>query len=157
VGSSSRRDKGDWCAPANAFDPNNENGWYSGQDSTGGGGTIFPFPHLIWYDFQHRSFVPAEIGISTSNYNYGPSKWQLIGSNDVECGEFSAWTILCEDVSGGQFRSTAESKFCHVVDAKPKEVFRCLGIRVLESPYDKYASTSILDIRLWEKVAPTFG
>ena len=77
-----------------------------------------------------------------------------MGSNDERCDEKSAWAILCEDLSGTNFRKMNENKFC-AVPAQMNKRFRCLGIRLLAS--EKSVKTCLQSLRFWEKVIPWYA
>ena len=77
--------------------------------------------------------------------------WQFIGSNDEVCDENSAWTILCEDLSGKRFESGTQSKYCTVKEGMTTK-YKCLGISVLASPYPGWPTVVINGIRMWERV-----
>jgi len=157
AGTSSRYGEGELGNPEYAFDgdayASDEGYWYSGR-SKKGKGQHQTFPHLIWYDFGERQIVPGEVGIR-GLMGTAPTMWDFIGSNDKECGKYSAWTILCSDRSGKPFQTGLEMKYCDV-DEKIKGSFRCLGIRVLnfeggKETY-KYPTSSVATIRMWANV-----
>ena len=83
-------------------------------------------------------------------------KWQFIATNDEVCDENSAWTILCEDLSGKHFESEWQTKYC-VADPSINEEFRCVGISVLDASYPR---VSLGGIRMWERIVknkPNYG
>jgi len=146
--------------PQRAFRSNTDY-WASGKNKHGTGDWT-PFPHLIWYDFGNRSIVPARVGIRgwyhdlTPNYDptdYGPTMWEFIGSNDVECGKYSRWTVLCSDLSGKKFQRKTQIKYC---DVHPwiTASFRCLGINALNSAFAERDETVISTIRMWKNANP---
>merc|ERR1712059_74560 len=102
-----------------------------------------------WYNFP-KAFIPARVsfksrppsnpGCSKAN-GCGASKYQFVGTNDNVCDQYSAWTVLCEDLSGKDFEFAAsESKFCSVASREP---FKCLGISVLDSGYKGNSEVSM--------------
>ena len=130
--------------------------WYSGKNASGAGASE-SYPHLIWYDFgasREPPIVPAEISIGVQEPVRGPTKWQFIGSATSPCDRYSDWAILCEDLSGYKFNMSTQIKSCEFDE---EFGFRCLGIRILESPDDSWYGADlpyalIKDIRMWEKV-----
>lgn len=144
--------------PDRAFQTTTGNNWHSGRDSESKGDQVVPFPHLIWYSFKapftpgRISFRPNQVSECGKNgYWCGATKWQFIGSNDEDCDQYSAWTILCEDLSGKHFERKTQSKYC-TVDPSVKIKFKCLGISVLDASYPGYSCVSINGIRMWERV-----
>jgi len=133
---------------------------HTGRDAFGNGDRTFPFPHLIWYNFPSAvlpgrvSFRPRhDKACGDHGYWCGATKWQFIGTNDEVCNENSAWTILCEDLSGKPFERSRQSKYCEV-ERSVQGAFKCLGISVLDSSYDgPYSGVSISGIRMWKRVA----
>ena len=133
--------------------------WHSGRDADGKGDLVIPFPHLIWYEFK-TPFVPGRVsfrprvsaGCGDTGFWCGATKWQFIGTNDDSCDENSAWTVLCEDLSGRHFERQTQSKYC-TVNKSGRKSFKCLGISVLDSSYaGNYACVSLGGIRMWERV-----
>ena len=129
--------------------------WISGHGKTGSGNYV-RFPHLIWYSFG-KPFVPGRISFGPSpndghknQYWFGATKWQFIGTNDKVCDEKSAWTILCEDLSGKHFEWMMQNKYCVVENKWVK--YKCLGISALESSYPDYPQVHMSGIRMWERV-----
>ena len=96
-------------------------------------------PQFIWYDFRVRRFSPARISFhprrdrpnpkAQSLKEQTPTKFQFIGSNDAVCDRNSAWTVLCEDLSGEPVASRNENRECRVDGQQPE--FRCLGLKIL--------------------------
>ena len=157
VGTSSYHSAG--YRPENAFQKTSNVYWHSGRDSEAKGDTVIPFPHLIWYSFK-APFTPGRVsfrprhdtGCGATGYWCGATQWQFIGTNDEDCDEKSAWTILCEDMSGKRFERPRQSKYCNV-DLSIKKKFKCLGISVLDSSYDgPYSCVSMNGIRMWERI-----
>jgi len=147
AGASSSYSSGLWSKPKSAFRQDIKEAWQSGyQDRK-------PFPHLVWYNFPEESaFVPAEVSFrprqdSEKEARQVPSKWQFVGTNDAVCNEDSAWTILCEDLSGVEGTGFASNKFCRVAPELNRK-FRCLGIRILESGS---VAASLNSLRFWKK------
>ena len=133
--------------------------WHSGHDANGAGEAVIPFPHLIWYDFK-SPIVPGRVSFrprhdtacGNAGYWCGATKWQFIGTNDEICDEYSAWTILCEDLSGKHFERSRQSKYCEV-GIEIKGAFKCLGISVLDSSFaGTYSCVSMSGIRMWKRV-----
>ena len=133
--------------------------WHSGHDANGAGEAVIPFPHLIWYEFK-SPIVPGRVsfrpwdgtGCGSTGYWCGATKWQFIGTNDEICDEYSAWTILCEDLSGKHFERSRQSKYCEV-GIEIKGAFKCLGISVLDSSFaGTYSCVSMSGIRMWKRV-----
>lgn len=122
-----------------------------------GTGDWKPFPHLIWYDFGNRSIVPARVGIRgyyvDSGTEYGATMWEFIGSNDVECGKYSRWTVLCGDWSDKKFQRKTQIKYCDV-DPWITASFRCLGINALNSALADRDEVVISSIRMWKNANP---
>jgi len=143
--------------PANAFLQGSDKFWHSGRDSQGKGDFYQAYPHTIWYNFK-RTFIPAGVAFRSRPKDKtgcgvggcGPTKYKFVGTNDPECGQYSKWTVLCQDLSGIPFKYRAQSKFCDT-DASMRESFSCYGIMVLESSYTVYSVTSISGIRMWAK------
>jgi len=136
--------------PANAFMQGSSKEWHSGHDSTGKGELSQAFPHTIWYRFTNK-FVPAGVSFRTRNDNCcGPTKFRFVGTNDKACGQYSNWTVLCQDLSGIPFKNAFESKYCDT-DVKATDAYSCLGIMVLASSYTKTSQTSIVGIRMWAR------
>ena len=112
-------------------------------------------PIYIWYDFGHRQICPAKIsfGSRQDRLNYAirftPQKYQLVGSNDDVCNATAQWQVLCQDLSGASITSLADRRFCRVrlEDGIPCQMFRCVGIKVLQVEEDQYVS--LRGIRLW--------
>lgn len=158
VGSSSVISEGSAEAADHAFQRTTNQFWHSGRDSKGRGDPVIPFPHLIWYEFKSPvlpgrvSFRPRhDTGCGAAGYWCGATKWQFIGTNDEICDENSAWTILCEDLSGRHFERPRQSKYCEV-GREVKGAFRCLGISVLDSSYQGgYSCVSLGGIRMWKR------
>ena len=98
------------------------------------------------------SFRPRhDDGCGATGYWCGATKWQFIGTNDATCGENSAWTVLCEDLSGRHFERMRQSKYCTV--EKRMKKFKCLGISVLDSSYEGgYSCVSMSGIRMWQRI-----
>ena len=144
----------------NAFVRNADVYFHSGKDANGNGAQSVPFPHLIWYEFKSAvlpgrvSFRPRQdTGCGAKGYWCGATKWQFIGTNDEVCDENSAWTILCEDLSGKPFERPRQSKYCEVASSV-HGAFKCLGISVLDSSYaGSYSCVSISGVRMWERMA----
>ena len=143
---------------ASAFNRNNGNFWHSGRNAEGKGNLVYPFPHLVWYEFP-TPFVPGRVsfrprqssGCGSGGYWCGATKWQFIASNDPQCNEMSVWTVLCEDLSGKPFERSVQSKYC-VSDPTVDETYRCVGISVLDASYPGYACVSVNGMRIWEKI-----
>jgi len=146
--------------PENAFKRNSDF-WHSGRDSEGKSDLVVPMPHLIWYSFQ-TPFVPGRVSFKPrqgsacgdKGFWCGATEWQFIGTNDDNCDQNSAWTVLCEDRSGKPFQSAGQTKYCRVND-NIKKKFKCLGISVLNSSFtgsEGFARVSINGIRMWERV-----
>jgi len=149
--------------PETAFKRINERDhyWASGLNVSGKGAHQ-SYPHLIWYDFgdAREPVVPAEVSFTTSEPSqFGPTKWQFIGARASPCDRYSAWSILCEDLSGRKFTMSSQIKSCQF---DGKSHFTCLGIRVLDAPDEYFHSdgdgygtgypwSRIVDIRMWEK------
>ena len=158
VGSSSRYDTGQRYQPANAFQHKDETFYQSGRNENGTGNLVYPFPHLLWYEFP-TAFVPSRIsfrpglkpGCGDNGFWCGATKWQFIASNDPVCNEKSAWTVLCEDLSGKPFERGTQSKYCDADDSV-HEKFRCIGISVLDSSYGGYTTVAVSGLRIWERV-----
>merc|ERR1712142_340871 len=159
VGSSSMYSQTSQWHPRNAFNelaPANHC-WHSGKGDKGQGESQ-AFPHLIWYDFK-TAFIPAQVsfrarigpGCGDNGFWCGATKWKFIGTNDPECGRYSQWTTLCEDLSGKNFERTGQSKSCTVDDGMRK-AFRCLGISVLDSSWYNYPEVSVAGIKMWRKI-----
>ena len=156
AGASSRADGNKW-GPELAFQQdawNVEVRWTSARDKTGNGNFIH-FPHMIWYRFR-APIVPGRVSFGANSdetdgkfFWRGATKWQFIGSNDEDCDEKSAWTILCEDLSGSYFERRTQSKYCTVDVGKPK--YKCLGISVLDSSDPNGPRVDISGIRMWER------
>ena len=144
----------------NAFLRNVDAYFHSGKDANGNGADSVPFPHLIWYEFKSAvlpgrvSFRPRhDSGCGATGYWCGATKWQFIGTNDEVCDENSAWTVLCEDLSGRPFERSRQSKYCEV-EQSVKGAFKCLGISVLDASYaGPYSCVSISGVRMWQRVA----
>ena len=144
--------------PANAILRTADSYWFSGRDANGQGSYYkTPFPHLWWYEFP-TAFVPGRISfrpfpISDSDANkysyYGATEWQFIATNDPVCSENSAWTVLCEDLSGKSFLTITQSKYC-VANPSLNKKYRCVGISVLNALWPRVA---VSGLRMWEKVA----
>ena len=132
----------------------------TGKDANGNGALSVPFPHLIWYDFKYAvlpgrvSFRPRhDKACGDRGFWCGATKWQFIGTNDEVCDQNSAWTILCEDLSGRPFERSRQSKYCEV-ERSVQGAFKCLGISVLDSSHDgSYSCVSISGVRMWERMA----
>jgi len=144
----------------NAFKHDVDTLLHTGRDANGNGDLAVPFPHLIWYDFK-MGVLPGRVSFRPRNdkscgdrgFWCGATKWQFIGTNDEVCDENSAWTILCEDLSGRPFERPRQSKYCEV-EKSVQGAFRCLGISVLDSSYEAdYSCVSISGIRMWKRVA----
>jgi len=142
-----------------AFQRTTNTYWHSGQDASGQGESAIPFPHLVWYKFA-SPIVPGRVsfrprhdsGCGSTGYWCGATKWQFIGTNDEICDEYSAWTILCEDLSGKHFERPRQSKYCEV-ERNVIGAFKCLGISVLDSSYDStHSCVSVSGIRMWQRV-----
>eukprot|EP00092_Neocalanus_flemingeri_P001844 GFUD01001966.1.p1 GENE.GFUD01001966.1~~GFUD01001966.1.p1 ORF type:complete len:179 (+),score=17.36 GFUD01001966.1:126-662(+) len=138
-------------APANAFHEGSVNGWYSGRNANGNGDLALP-----WYNFP-TAFVPGLVSfrpgqnLCSQTGWCGPTKYQYIGTNDDVCNEFSAWRVLCEDLSGNGFEKRISSKYCLVQD-HTREPFKCLGVTVLDSSYTgSYSTVAMNGIRMWNK------
>jgi len=150
VGTSSLYDKNHVHEAENAF-TDSDDYWASGHGKNGKG-EYQMFPHLIWYDFVSRQIVPGQVGIRPFSPVNGPTMWDFIGSNDRECGRYSAWEILCSDWSGKAIEQKQDMKYC-TVDEKIKGSFRCLGIRALNSKRKGDPITTISTIRMWANVS----
>ena len=128
--------------------------WESGRDELGNGYFV-RFPHLLWYRFKtpivpgRVSFGPAPDAKYAHEGYFGATKWQFIGTNDKICDRRSAWTILCEDLSGKYFETMMQNKYC-IADTDTK--YKCLGISVLESSFGYSPEVVISGIRMWERV-----
>jgi len=150
---------GNGYKPEFAFQRDTNQYWHSGRNSKAAGELVIPFPHLIWYEFKSPvlpgrvSFRPRhDTGCGNAGYWCGATKWQFIGTNDEICDENSAWTVLCEDLSGRHFERPRQSKYCEV-GTEIKGAFKCLGISVLDSSYNGgYSCVSISGVRMWKKV-----
>jgi len=143
---------GKW-KPENAFQLRDSSAWYTGRDANGRGYVDTPYPHLIWYEFA-EAFIPGRVSFRPrwagceKHHFCGATKWQLIATNDSVCDENSAWTILCEDLSGQNFKRQSISKYC-VADPSNNEAFRCVGISVLEGSHHR---VGVSGIRMWRKI-----
>lgn len=138
-------------SPEKGFVPNGPHGWHTGPPSK-----PEDFPVMIWYEFR-RPILPAEVsfrgrqdGNSKNEWELTPSRFEIVGSNDVTCDKYATWTILCEDLSDKSFQSKFETRFCKVKD-EINETFRCVGLRVLGT-HNKHGWCSVNNIRMWEKV-----
>jgi len=164
AGASSVYDTSGRYSAANAFLRDSDVYWNSGRDATGNGAYIkTPFPHLLWYEFP-TAFIPGRVSFRPcpvkdcvpEHHWAGARKWQFIATNDAVCDENSAWTILCEDLSGKHFESEWQTKYC-VADPNVNEEFRCVGISVLDGSYPR---SVISGVRMWEKIVknkPNYG
>ena len=143
--------------PANAFQRADDSVWHSGRDSNGKGSYYkTPFPHLLWYEFP-TAFVPGRVSFrarphsdsSCDKHGYcGATVWQFIATNDPVCSENSAWTVLCEDLSGEPFKKHTQIKHC-VANPSLVRKYRCVGISVLNALWPR---VSVNGVRIWEKV-----
>ena len=120
---------------------------------------------IVRYEFR-EPMLPAEISfrprqdcggrnanVAATCATLTPTKFQFVGSNDVVCDDFAAWTILCEDLTDVAFANMRETRFC---TADPDKVgttnkFRCLGLRILNTK-NVDGWTSLNNIRMWERV-----
>merc|ERR1711962_1208499 len=142
--------------PSHAFQEAPTRFWQSGRDEKGLGELAVPFPHAIWYEFP-KPVIPGKVSFRPSPREGGPgdgfigaTKYQFVGSNDWPCSRYSRWTVLCEDLSGKLFERRTQSKYCTVDLHGRREAFRCLGINVLGSGYDKYVTVELTGIRMWK-------
>eukprot|EP00092_Neocalanus_flemingeri_P020164 GFUD01021831.1.p1 GENE.GFUD01021831.1~~GFUD01021831.1.p1 ORF type:complete len:257 (-),score=54.92 GFUD01021831.1:136-906(-) len=155
VGASSLYSSSSSNAAANAFLEGSASHWHSGRDAKGNGDKVYAFPHIIWYNFPN-AFVPGRVsfrsrqGKGCDAGGCGATKYQFVGTNDDVCDQFSAWTVLCEDLSGIPFENKVSSKYCLVQD-HIREPFKCLGVSVLDSSYTVYTCVSMNGIRMWKK------
>jgi len=140
--------------PDNAFKHNLRvgKGWHTGPAD----GHATPLPAMIWYDFKTEIYRPAEISFQPAqdyhNLQRSPTSYQFVGSNEESCDDYSAWTVLCEDLSGKAWRDAWEVRYCKV---KPEMTwkFRCLGVRVLANHAGLVGGwTTIRNIRMWERI-----
>ena len=148
----------------------NESADRSGSGSGSAGLASNPFLALIWFDFRAESYAPTKVSFKPHQPESGyadesakmwtPTRWQFVGSNDETCAGNGTWTTLCEDVSGAPIAARDEKRGCKV-KAEPTtmavakttttttttRVYRCLGIRILETPDGNYAA--LHGIRIW--------
>ena len=136
----------------NAFDFFQELSW-SGSDVV--------FPAILWYEFPaNAAFIPARVSFRPAHkgmMDQGPTMWQFVGSNDEECGRFSAWTVICEDLSDTGYQSMSWTKYCDASDdwrmsrRTSWKTYRCLGISILNNR-NTLGHVALRDIRMWKKV-----
>ena len=145
--------------PEYAFQRTSNQYWHSGRDANAAGEAVIPFPHLIWYEFK-SAILPGRVsfrprhdgGCGNEGFWCGATKWQFIGTNDEICDENSAWTVLCEDLSGKPFERSRQSKYCDV-ESRVRGSFKCLGISVLDTSYaGGYSCVSMGGIRMWQRI-----
>jgi len=137
-----------WSADK-AFILGHANGWH-----VGGGATDRIFPAMVWYKFpEEKAFVPARVSFrgrqDRDAFDQVPAMWQFIGSNDENCGQFSQWTVLCEDLSNAGVPHRFWTKYCTVDDGIFTK-FRCFGISVLNVA-NTGGAASLKDVRIWKK------
>eukprot|EP00111_Clytia_hemisphaerica_P007346 TCONS_00021377-protein len=107
-------------------------------------------PEMIWYHFR-TGFKPAEVTFRVGETaSVGPAKYQIVGTNDEHCNQYSIWDILCEDLSGEKFVTRYQIKRCVVSDFHTKS-YNCIGIRVFENS-SATRDYGIGNIRFWKKV-----
>ena len=143
---------------SNAFLVGSKKFWHSGRDANGKGDVAFSYPHLIWYKFAKAdAFIPARLSFKARLQSgcdpagCGATKYQFIASNDGNCNQYSAWKVLCEDLSGRNFSPVNEVKYCEVKRSDLQK-YSCVGISVLGSSWTKTDEVSVTAIRMWEYV-----
>lgn len=113
------------------------------------------FPNMVWYEFPaDKTFVPARISFRPRQdccLDQAPTVWQFVGSNDVSCGKFGQWTVLCEDKSNTMYPSKFSIKYCDV-DEKILGEFKCLGISILSTQSIQHGYAALKDVRIWRKL-----
>ena len=149
--------------PKNAIEKNRFKNWISKSKNES------TFVAMIWHELKKNKdpkFSPAKISFKppvkllsngkevnmTWSQQLTPTKWQFVGSmgeTDKKCNTTSDWVVLCKDLSGDLVEDVDDTKNCWVDDkalqGKPK-VFRCLGVRVLETVNGRKAGLSRMRI-----------
>jgi len=142
------------------------------EDMSGGGWFSKNCPQMIWYQFDFPKF-PARVSFrgGVEPFGYHVTKWEFVASKDGNCNEYSAWDVICQDLSGEGFVNEWTSKGCSAgADIQPdtdldssyynNKGYMCFGINVLEGKSSarngtiQYADDFFLTyITMWEKVA----
>merc|ERR1712136_264 len=118
-------------------------------------------PQMLWCKFDDAK-VPAGVTFlptqwSEDNNKYHVTKWQFLASVDSQCNQYSAWDVICEDLSGKGYSGKTKEKGCFA-GKEIQEKYKCFGIQVLEGTYalGKYDSRDdfwITNINMYEKAA----
>eukprot|EP00111_Clytia_hemisphaerica_P011934 TCONS_00035066-protein len=109
-------------------------------------------PQMIWYHFR-EAFRPAEITFrAAQDPKDVPTKFQLVGSNDDHCNQYSPWTILCEDLRGLKVSTRYQIQRCVVNDFHTKS-YKCVGLRILSGGLTHNdPNVGLGNMRFWKRV-----
>ncbi|XP_066933661.1 uncharacterized protein [Clytia hemisphaerica] len=108
-------------------------------------------PAMVWYHFR-TEFEPAEVTFRSMGVpGETANQYQLVGTNDEHCNQYSAWTILCENLTNIPVKTRYSSQRCEVGQFHNRR-YKCVGIRILGTSYDNTPYVGLGNIRFFKRV-----